>query len=187
MNYFSLFNHHFYVCTKNLKSLFFTSTLFYLYQLPFMPRMIVRMITCRKEFHAGRRAALTEMMPDNSVVAVFAFPTRTFSNDVEYFYHQNPDMYYFSGYKEPHSILFIFKTPQTDTAGNLFSEAAVCSKRNARAEQWTGKRLGVEGAKEKLGLKEVFNGEEFQKFNIDFAKFDKIIFDRFPVDVPVSR
>src|SRR6185295_18833767 len=75
-----------------------------------------------KEFHAGRRAALREIMPVNSVMAVFAFPTRTFSNDVEYLYHANPDMYYFSGYKEPHSVLLIFKDPQTDAAGNSFSE-----------------------------------------------------------------
>ncbi len=140
-----------------------------------------------KEFHAGRRAALREIMPDNSVMVVFAFPTRTFSNDVEYLYHQNPDLYYFSGYKEPHSVLFIFKSPQTDSAGKPFSELIFVQKRNPKAEQWTGKRLGTEGVKEKLGIAYAFNGEEFDKYNIDFSKFDKIIFDRFPVDVPVSR
>jgi len=62
-----------------------------------------------KEFHAGRREALRKLMPDNSVCIVFAYPTRTFSNDVEYLYHQNPDMYYFSGYKEANSMLLIFK------------------------------------------------------------------------------
>jgi Xaa-Pro aminopeptidase len=35
-------------------------------------------------------------------------------------------------------------------------------------------------------LKTVLNGEDFQSFAIDFAKFDKIIFDRFPVDIPNS-
>jgi len=140
-----------------------------------------------KEFHAGRRAALRELMPDNSVMVVFAYPTRTFSNDVDYFYHQNPDMYYFSGYKEPHSVLLMFKAKQTDAAGNAYDEILFVQKRNAKAEQWTGRRLGDEGAKSKLGFKAVFNGEEFQKFNIDFAKFDKIIFDRFPVDIPVSK
>ena len=60
-------------------------------------------------FHAGRRDAIREIMPDKSVMIVFAYPTRTFSNDVEYLYHQNPDLYYFSGYKEAHSLLLIFK------------------------------------------------------------------------------
>jgi Xaa-Pro aminopeptidase len=140
-----------------------------------------------KEFHAGRRSAVREMMPANSVMVVFAFPTRTFSNDVEYLYHQNPDLYYFTGYKEPHSVLLLFKDPQKDAAGNSYTEVLFVQKRNAQAEQWTGKRLGDEGAREKLGLKEVFNGEAFQQFQIDFAKFDKIIFDRLPDDVPVSR
>src|SRR6186713_1755317 len=75
-----------------------------------------------KEFHAGRRDALRKIMPDNSVFVVMAYPTRTFSNDVDYFYHQNPDMYYFSGYKEPHSLLLIFKETQTDSAGNSYKE-----------------------------------------------------------------
>lgn len=137
-----------------------------------------------KEFHSGRRAELRKLMPANSVVVVFAAPTRTFSNDVEYLYHQNPDLYYFSGYKEPHSILFIFKDEQTASDGSVYNELFFIQKRNAQAEQWTGKRLGTEGVKEKLGIKSVFNGEDFQKQQIDLTKFDKIIFDRLPVDVP---
>jgi len=140
-----------------------------------------------KDFHAGRREALRSIMPDNSVAVILAYPTRTFSNDVEYFYHQNPDMYYFSGYKEPHSLLLIFKDEQTDSDGNKYKEILFVQKRNAQAEQWTGRRLGTEGAKEKLGFKMAFNGEDFAKLNIDFAKFDKIILDRVPSDIANSQ
>lgn len=137
-----------------------------------------------KEFHAGRRAALRELMPANSVIAFFAYPTRTFSNDVEYVYHQNPDLYYFSGYKEPHSLLLVFKEEQTDSLGNKYSELFFVQKKNAQAEQWTGKRLGTEGVKDKLGIYSVYNGTDFKNFNIGFSKFDKIIYDKFPIDVP---
>jgi len=137
-----------------------------------------------KEFHASRRAALRELLPDNSVMVVFAYPTRTFSNDVEYLYHQNPDMYYFTGYKEPHSVFLIFKNEQADSVGNRFKELLFVQKRNAAAEQWTGKRLGTEGVKEKLGISTVYNGEDFKKLGLDFSKFDKVIFDRFPLDIP---
>jgi Xaa-Pro aminopeptidase len=139
------------------------------------------------DFHAGRRDALRLLMPDKSVVAVFAYPTRTFSKDVEYLYHQNPDMYYFSGYKEPHSLLLIFKDEQTDSAGTAYKELLFVQKRNPQAEQWTGKRLGVDGAKEKLNIKNAFNAGEFSNFLIDFSKFDKIIYEPFPVDVPNSN
>ena len=135
-----------------------------------------------KEFHAGRRDALRKIMPDNSVFVVMAYPTRTFSNDVDYFYHQNPDMYYFSGYKEPHSLLLIFKEEQQGATGPSYNELIFVQKKDPRAEQWTGRRLGTEGAKEKLGFINAYNGEDFKNAKIDFSKFDKIIFDRFPDD-----
>jgi Xaa-Pro aminopeptidase len=140
-----------------------------------------------KKFHAGRRDALRKIMPDNSVLVVMAYPTRTFSNDVEYFYHQNPDMYYFSGYKEPHSLLLIFKEEQKRDDGASYKEMIFVQKRNALAEQWTGRRLGTEGAKDKLGLVNAYNGEDLENAKIDFSKFDKIIFDRFPDDVRNDR
>lgn len=136
-----------------------------------------------KEFHAGRRDAMRKIMPANSVMVVFAYPTRNFSNDVDYFYHPNPDMYYFSGYREPHSLLLIFKEPQKDSAGNLYDEVLFVQKKNVQAEQWTGRRLGTEGAKEKLGLKYVFNGDEFAGWPIDFTKFTTILMDRLPDDI----
>ena len=94
-----------------------------------------------KDFHEGRREALRKIMPDNSVVVVMAYPTRTFSNDVDYFYHQNPDMYYFSGYKEPHSLLLIFKEEQKAADGSTYKEILFVQKKNPLAEQWTGRRL----------------------------------------------
>jgi Xaa-Pro aminopeptidase len=135
-----------------------------------------------KDFHGGRRNALRQLMPDNSVFIVTAYPVRNFSNDVDYLYHQNPDLYYFSGYKEPHSLLFIFKEEQKTANGENYKELIFVQKRDARAEQWTGKRLGIEGVKEKLGIPYAFNGADFKDFSLDFSKFDKIILDRFPDD-----
>lgn len=138
-------------------------------------------------FHAGRRDSLRQLIPANSVAIVWAYPTRNFSNDVDYVYHQNPDMYYFTGYKEPHSLFLLFKEPQTAADGSTYKELLFVQKRNAQAEQWTGKRLGVEGAKQKLGLSHVYNGEDFKNTAIDFSKFDKIILDRLPTDIADSR
>lgn len=134
-------------------------------------------------FHAGRREALRAIMPPNSVAIVPAYPVRTFSNDVDYVYHQNPDLYYFTGYKEPHALLIIFKEPQTLPNGVTCKELFFVQKRNAFAEQWTGKRMGKEGVKEKLQIEHVYNGEEFKNYPIDFTKFDKILFDKLPEDV----
>ena len=47
-----------------------------------------------KEFHKGRREAFRNLMPANSVAVIFSYPERVFSKDINYNYHQNPDMYY---------------------------------------------------------------------------------------------
>jgi len=136
-----------------------------------------------KEFHKGRREAARALMPDNSVMVVFAAPARTFSNDVTYFYHQNPDLYYFTGYKEPNSVLFIFKEQQPGDGGQKFSELFFVQKRNALEEQWTGRRLGTEGVKTKLGIDNVYNNEELNNFPLELSKFNTVIFGSFYEDV----
>jgi Xaa-Pro aminopeptidase len=130
-------------------------------------------------FHTGRRDSLRKMMPANSVMAVFAYPVRTFSNDVDYTYHPNPDLYYFTGYKEPNALLLIFKEPQKYKDSMEYNEVLFVQKRDPQQEQWTGRRLGVDGAK-KLGFTLVFNGEEFSKFPLDLSGMKKIIFDELP-------
>ncbi|MBK6383888.1 MAG: aminopeptidase P family protein [Chitinophagaceae bacterium] len=140
-----------------------------------------------KDFHAGRRAALREIMPNNSVMVVLAYPERTFSEDITYFYHQNPDMYYFTGYKEPHSLLLVFKENQISSSGESFNEILFVQERNPQREQWDGRRLGTDGVNEKLGFKTVMNGKDFKDFVIDFSKFDKIILSQLPADVKKNR
>jgi Xaa-Pro aminopeptidase len=134
-----------------------------------------------KEFHAGRRQALRDMMPANSVAVIFAYPERVFSKDVNYVYHQNPDLYYFSGYKEPDAVLMIFKEMQA-AGDSSYNEMIFVRHRDPLRESWTGRRLGVAGVKAQLGFKRVYNGEEFAKFPIDLKKFKTILYDDLPGD-----
>ena len=127
-----------------------------------------------KEFHKGRREAFRNLMPANSVAVVFSYPERVFSKDVNYNYHQNPDMYYLTGYKEPDAVLLLFTDPQ---GTDKFTEVLFVRERNAQKETWTGRRLGTEGATSKLGFTKVYNGKDFKDFDIDFKKFDKVIYD----------
>jgi Xaa-Pro aminopeptidase len=134
-------------------------------------------------FHAGRREALRAIMPPRSVAVIFSYPTRTFSNDVSYPYHPNPDLYYFSGYKEPNAVLLIFKEPQRTPDGGSFTELFFVQRRDPEQEQWTGRRLGVEKTKTELGFDHVFNGSEFAGYPIDLTSFDQILFSGLPDDV----
>ena len=139
-----------------------------------------------KDFHENRRDALREMMPANSVSVFFANAVRNRSNDVEYVYHQDPNFYYLTGYNEPHALLLIFKEPQ-QVGTTTIDEVLFVQEKNENAEMWTGKRLGVEGAQDELGFRVVFNGGEFKSYDIDFSKFDKILFEKFNNDVRDTR
>ena len=129
------------------------------------------------EFHKERRDVLRAKMPKNSVVVVFANPLRNRANDVDYVFHQDPNFYYLTGYREPNGVLVLFSEDQTSEDGTTYNEILYVQKRDPRAEQWNGKRLGVEGAKKELGFKMAMNASEFVNSSIDFKSFDKVFID----------
>lgn len=140
-----------------------------------------------KEFHKERREALRASMPSNSVAVFFANPVRNRANDVEYVYHQDPDFYYLTGYKEPHAVLLIFSENQTTADGSNFNEVLYVQEKNPQAEMWTGYRLGVEGAKEQLGFEVAYNGGNFADSGIEYSKFSKVMFNNFNDDYRDSK
>ena len=135
-----------------------------------------------KEFHKERRDILRSKMPENSVAVLFSNPLRNRANDVDYVFHQDPNFYYLTGYREPNGVLVLFSDEQTDENGNTYNEILYVQKRDARAEQWNGKRLGVTGAQEELGFKVAKNADEFLKTNINFKGFDKVFIEKFNDD-----
>jgi Xaa-Pro aminopeptidase len=137
----------------------------------------------KKDFHLERRSKLRDNLPANSVAVFFASPVRTRSADVNYVYHQNPDLYYLTGYREPHAVLFVFKEKQTAANGTQYNEIIFVQPRNVVREMWTGRRLGDTRTKEMLGFEQAFNNTEFKKYNLDFSKFDQVLFFDFENDV----
>ena len=135
-----------------------------------------------KEFHKSRRAALRAKMPLNSVTVVFSNPLRNRANDVDYVFHQDPNFYYLTGYREPNAVLVLFSEFQTDENGATYNEILYVQEKNASAEQWNGKRMGIEGAKSDLGFEIAKNANDFAKSNIDFKKFDRIFVEKFMDD-----
>ncbi|MDI5895937.1 aminopeptidase P N-terminal domain-containing protein [Flavobacterium algoritolerans] len=139
------------------------------------------------QFHKERREALRAKMPQNSVAVFFGNPIRNRANDVDFIYHQDPDFYYLTGYKEPNSVLVIFSNNQTNKDGKSFNELLYVQEKNPRAEQWTGVRLGTEGAKKELGFENAFNGAAFLNSGIDYVSFDTVFFKEFEEDTRNSK
>jgi Xaa-Pro aminopeptidase len=55
------------------------------------------------------------------------------------------NFYYLTGYKEPNCVLVLFSGPQVSEDGKTYNELFMFEKTNQ--EQWTGIRLGIDGAK----------------------------------------
>lgn len=134
------------------------------------------------EFHQAKRDELRQIMPPNSVAVFFSNPIRSRANDGFYKYHQDPNFYYFTGHREPHSVLFIFKENQLINEAE-FNEIIFVRQHNALKEMYDGARLGKEGAREQLKFEIAYEGTEFKNFSLDFSTYDKVLFYDFFNDV----
>ncbi|MBP6335663.1 MAG: aminopeptidase P N-terminal domain-containing protein, partial [Bacteroidia bacterium] len=127
-----------------------------------------------KEFHSSRREALRALLPDGSCAIIFSNPIRNRAADQDYEYHQNPDFYYVSGFREPNSILLIWKD-EVNIGGKNLKEIMFVPERDAYTEMWNGKRAGPEGAQVISGISSVYPGGDFYKMNDLFADVKKIL------------
>lgn len=131
-------------------------------------------------FHQSRRDALREKLPPNSVAVIFANPTRNRANDVDYVYHQDPNFFYLTGWREPQSVLLVYASEQQDEKGT-YQDKIYIQERDPSAEQWNGYRLGVEGA-QKMGFDRVELRSEFVLNPPSFDAFDEVLIVDFQED-----
>jgi len=126
-----------------------------------------------KEFHKRKRCDLRSQMKENTVAVLFSYPIRNRSNTMNYHYHQNPNFYYLTGWREPHAVLIIYKNNQRDRLGN-YKEILFIRDRDPFDEQWNGKRMGVNGAKS-LGIDRVYDKKYFSTTDFNFDEFDDVL------------
>lgn len=93
------------------------------------------------EFHKERRDVLRAKMPKNSVAVVFANPLRNRANDVDYVFHQDPNFYYLTGYREPNGVLVLFSEDQTSEDGTTYNEILYVQKEIQELNNGMGKDL----------------------------------------------
>ncbi|MEO9966078.1 MAG: aminopeptidase P family protein [Reichenbachiella sp.] len=136
----------------------------------------------KSDFHKEKRAELRAKMPDNSVAVFFSNAIRNRANDVDFLYHQDPNFFYLTGHKEPHSVLMVFKETQ-NINDNTLNEIIFVRGHDVLRELYDGPRLGKDGADDKLAIQVAFENPSFKDFNIDFSKFDKVLFYDFKNDV----
>ncbi|MGB1585584.1 MAG: aminopeptidase P N-terminal domain-containing protein [Thermoplasmatota archaeon] len=96
-----------------------------------------------------RRERLADQLDGTLVVATN--PELTYSNDVEHRFRPHSDFWYLTGFAEPGAVLVL------DEGGR---STLFCRARDAKAEVWTGRRLGLDRATEALGVDGVYAIDE---------------------------
>ncbi len=99
-------------------------------------------------FRQRREQFLQQIRPGVAILPSAPVPLK--SNDVDHEYHQDPDLYYLTGYEEPDSAA-VFAPGRPEGEFLLFVRP-----RNRQEEIWNGRRAGTEGALSAFGAAESF-------------------------------
>ncbi|MDP1604927.1 MAG: Xaa-Pro aminopeptidase [Legionella sp.] len=102
-----------------------------------------------QEEYQSRRRQLAQTLPQGSIAVVAAGNELLRNGDAHYRFRQASDFHYLTGFNEPEAVLLVAAGESGESY--LFNRA-----RNPAAEQWTGKRLGQEGACQVLAMNEAF-------------------------------
>jgi Xaa-Pro aminopeptidase len=119
----------------------------------------------------ARRTKVLERLGPESILILWSAPSRTYSLDVDYEYHQDHNLYYLTGIDQEETILVLMPGNATR------KEILFLKERNPVTEHWTGHLLSKEEATLQSGIETVYLTHEFETFI-------KAIFSRSPYDVP---
>jgi len=106
--------------------------------------------------YKNRRERLLEKIDDNSITILYSAEHKVRSHDTDYPYRQDSHFYYLSGFMEDKSILVLLKT-SSGCKSILFVE-----KKDKVAELWNGKRVGVEKAKKRFLVDEIYTNNSYK-------------------------
>lgn len=109
----------------------------------------------------------------NAVALFVSAPIATRNGDVEYPYRQDSDFYYLTGFPEPESVA-VFAPSHPEAQFILFVR-----NRDREREIWTGRRAGVEGARERYGADAAFPIDQLDQELPKYLETAEILHYRF--------
>ena len=107
---------------------------------------------------AARRAKVFAEMKDNSVLILMSAAPKVYTNDVDFLYRQENNLYYLTNLKQQDATLVLAKTNGAATA-ILF-----VPKRSPQNETWHGKMYSNEEAANLSGIKTIIDASEYENF-----------------------
>jgi len=107
---------------------------------------------------AQRRARVAQSIGPKSLVVLFSTEPRVYTNDVDYQYRQENNLFYLTMLKQKGATLVLLP-------GNRQTpEILFLPRRNPAAETWTGHMYSPQEANEISGVKEIWEATEFEPF-----------------------
>ena len=95
---------------------------------------------------AARRARVMERLGPDAMLILWSAPVARYSNDVDYEFRQDSNLYYLTGVTQPDTMLVLMP-------GNEGRREILFIKgRNLEQEHWTGRVLGTDEAKAQTGI-----------------------------------
>jgi Xaa-Pro aminopeptidase len=107
---------------------------------------------------ARRRAAVAAKMADKSVLILFSAEPRLYTNDVDYVYRQENNLYYLTGLKQDGATFVMTKD------GSNITETIFIPKRDPLREKWEGKMYSNEQAARVSGINSIIDAAEQPSF-----------------------
>jgi len=100
--------------------------------------------------HLARRRDLMALAEPDSIVIVPSARERLRNGDTHYPFRQDSDFFYLTGFDEPDAVLVL--VPGRDGGEQIL----FCRERDPERERWDGERLGLDGARDRLGFDDAF-------------------------------
>jgi Xaa-Pro aminopeptidase len=113
--------------------------------------------------YAQRRESVMAEIGQGTAIFASA-PTALMHHDVDHVFRQDSDFYYLTGFDEPGAVLIL--APHHEEHRTIL----FVRPKDKEKETWSGRRLGVDAAKERLGVDAVFPAEELDEKLDDYLK-----------------
>lgn len=107
---------------------------------------------------ARRRSEVAKQMADNSMLVMLSSEPKLYTNDVNYVYRQENNLYYLTNLKQADAAFVMVKN------GQDVKEILFIPKRKPAQETWTGHMYSNDEAAEISGVKTIVDASEFEKF-----------------------
>ncbi|HKR00682.1 MAG TPA: aminopeptidase P N-terminal domain-containing protein, partial [Pyrinomonadaceae bacterium] len=107
---------------------------------------------------ASRRQRVAEKIGPGSILVLFSTEPRVYTNDVDYHYRQENNLYYLTNLNQKGATLVLMPGNQQ------LREILFLPRRDPAAETWTGHMYSPEEAQAISGIREIWEAKEFEPF-----------------------